>query len=248
MALKLLEKACTKRCFLTIMPDKRRERYFMKDNQITKQKIIHLPISKIEKPCTKKGDYLYKKFNIGKNKKIIIYAGSIAPWTMALEVAKEAQQWSNDLVLVLHDWRKNLDKDPYIKQLKKLTKNKKVYLSLKRVSWQVLPKLLSFAHIGLVFYENRSINYRETCLSSNKIASYLQVGLPIIANDYPSFKEIIGKYKCGKYTNNPGKVQKLAEEILANYSFYKKNAFFCFRAEYNFSKCFSSVLEALIKF
>jgi len=243
--LKSLEKKYSKKCFLTLIQDERRANFFIADNQVPKEKVICVPVAPLGKAYKKGSDYLHKKLNIGRDKKIIICAGSIAPWTMSLKLAKLAQKWNDDMVLVLHDWRNNLKNDPYIKQLKALTKNKKVFLSLSRVPWKDLPKLLSSAGIGIAFYEDRGVNYRETCLSSNKIASYLKAGLPLITSDYLSFRKIIGKYKCGKCAEGPHQVERLAKEIFKNYPFFRKNALRCYKEKYNFAASFNKVIKRI---
>ena len=113
------------------------------------------------------------------------------------------------------------------------------------MEWQSLPELLSSADIGLIFYQNLWENFYETGSSSNKLAQYLQVGLPVITSAYPSFREVIEKYKCGKCTNNPEEIEKRANEIFLDYAAYRNNAFKCYQEKYEFSKHFKVVIDKI---
>jgi len=243
--LKSLERECNKKGFLTIIQDKRRAKYLMDDNNIPEEKIVYVPVSALGGPYRKKSDYLYKILGISKGKKIILYAGNIVQWSMSLEIAEAAQKWNDDKVLILHTWRSNLENETYINQIRNLTNNKKVYLSINPVEWQLLPELLSSADIGLIFYQNLGKNFYETGSSSNKLAQYLQVGLPVITIDYPSFRKVIEKYECGKCTKTPGEIEKLANEIFLNYDTYRYNAFKCYQEKYEFAKHFKAVIDKI---
>ena len=245
--LKPLERECNKKSYLTVIQDKGRAKYLIEDNEIPEEKIEYLPVSALGNPYYDKSDCLYKTLGIARDKKILLYAGNIGPWSMSLEIAQAAQNWNDDMVLVLHSWRTDLDDDPYLSQIKNLTRNKKVYLSLNPVNWESLPELLSSADIGLIFYKNLGKNFYEIGSSSNKLALNLQVGLPIITIDYPSLREIIDGYKCGKCVEDPREIEKIANEIFSNYDFYKNNAFKCYQEKYEFSKHFKVVANRIKK-
>ncbi len=243
--LKCVERECNKRSYITLIADERRAKYLINDNNIPIEKIVCVPVSALGETYQKKSDYLYKILGISKDKKIILYAGNIIEWSLSLEIAKAAQKWDDNMVLVLHTWKPNLDKDPYINQIRDLTKNKKVYLSLNPVEYESLPELLSSADIGLVFYKNLGKNFYETGSSSNKLAQYLQVGLPVITIDYPSFREVIEKYKCGECAKSPEEIETLVKKIFLNYDAYRNNSFKCYMENYEFSKHFKIVIDKI---
>ena len=245
--LKNLERQCNQKSLFTIIPDKRRAKHLIADNDIPEEKIVCVPVSALGEAHEHKSDYFHRKLKIPQSKKIILYAGNIISWSMSLEIAEAAQKWDDDKVLVLHTWRTDLDRDVYVSKIKRLTENKKVYLSLNPVEWDDLPELLSSADIGVLFYQNIGENFYETGSSSNKLAQYLQVGLPLITSDYPSFKEVIEKYGCGKCTNDPKEIEKLVNEIFLDYDAYRKNSFKCYEEGYEFSKHFNVVIDKIRK-
>jgi glycosyltransferase involved in cell wall biosynthesis len=182
-------------------------------------------------------------YGIPREKKVLLYAGYL--WAICVEMAQAAQTWNDDFVLVLHSWLENMRDQPYVNQIRKLTKSNKVYLSLAQLDWQKMPDLLSSADIGLVFYQNLGPNFYEIGHSSNKLVQYTQVGLPTITSDFPSLREVINKYQCGECGNGPEDIEHLAEIIFDDYERYRTNAFSCYENEYNFSKYFKKVVERI---
>ena len=243
--LKSLERLCNQACYLTIVQDKKRAKYLCDDNQLDEDSMICVPVSGFAKPNHAKGKFLQKTYGIPSEKKILLYAGNLESWSMCLEMAQAAHNWNKDFVLVLHSWREDMKNDPYVNQIRRLTHNGKVYLSLMQVDWQKMPELLSSADIGLVFYERLGENFYETGHSSNKLVQYLQVGLPVITSDFPSLRAIINKYQCGECGKSPEDIEHLTQKVLSDYESYRANAFRCYEHEYDFSKYFKKVVERI---
>jgi glycosyltransferase involved in cell wall biosynthesis len=240
LVIKETERVISRKCIFTIIPDASRSQLFQKDNGIENNKIVLLPVSALSTPVHLKSAIFHEMFNISPDKKIVLYAGNLVDWSLCLEIAYSAKNWPDQFVFIIHTWRENTD--AYIEKIKKIVDNQKIFLSTKPVSWDDLPHLLSGADIGLVFYKNLGKNFYETGLSSNKMAQYLQVGLPVITSDYPTFHQIIQKYRCGKCTNNINSIGVQLEEIFLQYDLYRKNAFMCFNEIYDFSQNFNKVI------
>ena len=243
--LKMLERACNQRSFLTVIQDKHRAGHLIADNSLDPKKVMCIPVCSFGPAVQNKSDYLQNLFNIEKNKKIILYAGNIIEWSMCLELAEAAQTWSEKYVLVLHTWRPDAKDDQYVRKIIPLTKSNKVYLSLNPLDYSDLSKLVSSADFGVIFYKNLGENFFETGNSSNKLAQYLQFGLPVITIDFPSFLKVIKKYDCGKSTNTPMDIQNLAETIDIKYNYYRTNAFRCYREMFDISKYFTILEEKI---
>lgn len=244
--LKELERECNQRCLFTIIQDKNRARYLIEDNQLDPQKVKLLPDSLLDAPNREKSDYLYKKLDIEKSKKIILYAGNLSsPISMSLEIAKAAQKWDNQYVLVLHTWAKLSPRDKYSNELKKAIDNKKIYLSTEYLpAWQ-LPELIASAKIGLLFYQKLRITSYELGSASNKLIRYLQSGLPVVSIDFPSLKEKIVENKCGICVGNPDLIGAALPKIFADYENYSNNAYKLYEKDYDFSKNFRDILNIL---
>jgi glycosyltransferase involved in cell wall biosynthesis len=243
--LKILERMCNRMCRFTIIQDERRAAYLRDDNNLEAESIVCVPVSGLGKAYRAKGNLLQEMCGIPQEKKVLLYAGYMAPWAMCLEMAEAAQNWRDDFVLVLHSWQEDIVRHPYITQIRRLTQTRKVYLSLKQVDWQKMPELVSSADIGLAFYQNLGENFREIGHSSNKLAQYLQMGLPVITTDYPSMRDVIDRYQCGACGSGPDSIEPLAEMIFNDYERYRANAFRCYENDYDFSKHFRKVIERI---
>jgi glycosyltransferase involved in cell wall biosynthesis len=236
--LKLLERPCNQRSVLTLIQDEHRAHHLIVDNSLDRKKVICIPVCSFGPPIEEKSNYLRDLFKIEKSKKIILYAGNIIEWSMCLELAESAKKWSDDYVLVLHTWRHEAKNEDYVKKIIALADNSKIFLSFNPLEYSDLSKLISSADFGVIFYKNIGENFFNTGNSSNKLAQYLQFGLPVITIDFPSFKEIIEKYDCGKCINNPEDIERMATAINLQYGYYRKNAFECYRENYDISKYF----------
>lgn len=242
--LKALERICTDLCYFVVIQDVNRGAFFAKDNDVPNEKLVYVPVSGLREPYRGRSDYLREMFAIGPDKKILLNAGGFASWTMCLELAEAANNWGDDLVLVLHSSRRYVDA-AYLDRIKRAARSEKVYISLNPVDWEKVPDLIASADIGLVFYEGTDPNVLEIGRSSNKLVQYLQVGLPIIAIDFPSLNELIRECRCGETTGDPNEIEGLARQILSDYSAYRKHSFECYAERYNITRYFDRVLEKI---
>jgi hypothetical protein len=158
--IKFYERKASRAASLIIIQDKNRAKYLIRDNDLNKSKIVYLPVAGLN-IYQKKGDYLRKKFQIPKNKKIILYAGEMAPWARCEEIVQAAQKWPDQYILVMHASRITSEVNDYLRKLRKADYDKKVIFSLEPVPWASVPKLLSSADIGLAFYKNLGRNFTE---------------------------------------------------------------------------------------
>ena len=241
---KALERTCNQMCYLTIVTGKRRAELLRADNNLESESIVCVPVAGLGKAYRAKGNLLQEMCGIPQEKKVLLYAGNIEPWAMCLEMAEAAQNWRDDFVLVLHSWQEDLVNHPYITQIRRLTQTRKVYLSLKQVDWQKMPELVSSADIGLALYQDLGEARNEIGHSSNKLAQYLQMGLPVITTDFPSLRDVIDRYQCGA-CGSPDSIEPLAEMIFDDYERYRANAFRCYENDYDFSKHFRKVIERI---
>ncbi|MGZ4947378.1 MAG: hypothetical protein ACXV5N_13560 [Halobacteriota archaeon] len=252
-ALKALERTCNQDCYLTIVQDKQRARYLRDDNRLGTDSVICVPVSGIAEPSVTKGTFLHDVCGIPKGKKVLLYVGTLASWAMCTEMARAAQNWRDDFVLVLHTWREG--NDPYTNLIRTLADNNKVFLSQRFVDWRQMPELLSSADIGLAFYrssgttlfetDDPSKNFFEIGHSSNKLVQYLEVGLPVITSDFPSLRGIVDGYGCGECAKDPDEIEFLAERIFQDYDRYRANTLHCYESEYDFMKHFKEVVNRI---
>jgi len=243
-ALKSLERYCSQLCDGVVIQDKERGDYFVRDNKVPRAKLIYIPISGLSEIKRGKSDYFRDLFWIGHDKRIILDAGDIAASHMSLKIAEAANEWADDLVLILHGPTREPD-SAYLDRLHRVARDEKVYISTNLVGWEQVPDLMSSADIGLLFLENLDPNFRAVGQSSNRLVQYLQVGLPVITVDFPSLKKVLMECRCGESTDNPSSIESAARQIFLDYDKYRDNAFRCYEAKYCMSTYFGEVLERI---
>jgi glycosyltransferase involved in cell wall biosynthesis len=192
-----------------VCQDALRAKYLSIENKIALEKIINIPVAGRGIKKGEKNSYLYDSLGIDKDKKIALFMGSVAQWSMADYILESAKLWSEDWVLVVHS-RYGLDQHvrPYYEKYKHLDN---IYFSLEPVADpNKMHRIIHSADIGFAFYkplENNiwaGNNIRYLGMASGKIATYLQHGLPIIINEIGQLSDYVRKYGLGLVVDDNG--------------------------------------------
>lgn len=240
---KKLEVIAHHNAIATIIQDKERAKVLFEYNKISedKQKILRLPASMLGENFKERTDFFYETLGIPRDKKILLQLGLIASRRMSVEIARSAQNWPEDWVLVMHGTFRGDTK----RQIKKLNKKGNIFLSEKKVPFGDIPKVVASVHIGLVFYKNRiNSNYYNNYYvgsSSGQLAHYLQCGIPIITLNIPSLRRVVDGFQCGLAVDDVDSIAESAKIIFNNYEFFRENAFKCFEERYRFEKHFENI-------
>lgn len=240
--LKGFELEHNRKAVFTITQSEERAELLARENGVGLQSIVTLPVCADGQAFRNKSNTLRERLNISKDRKIILYAGYIADWAMCEEMAKAASMWPKDKVLVLHSH--GLNSGPYMQKVERYA-GETVRISMNPVSYEELPSFLSSADIGVALYKNLGKNFTLIDSASGKLAHYLKSGLPVIVNDYPSLKKMIGDYHCGKCIQSSDDILPAVESILEGYEDMRKNAFKCYEENFVFSKKFPFILEKI---
>ncbi|MEJ2452105.1 MAG: hypothetical protein P8047_15830 [Gammaproteobacteria bacterium] len=232
------EKTYHARAAGTIIQDALRSKVLFESNGIKTQNTIYIPVSVSGKRVTEKSHFLHDRLGIPITKKIILYMGMIAARRGINEMMQCATRLLEDYVIVFHG--------PVFSEF--ATDDNcggKVYFSLGMVSSEDIPRLISSAHIGIAIYENSNANERLTAFSSEKIAYYVQSGLPIIVRHNESYDMLMSKYRCGVQVEHIHQLPKAVEKIDGDYACYRKNAFAAFDHYYSFDNNVRALTEYL---
>ena len=95
-----------------------------------------------------------------------------------------------------------------------------------------LPRLLAAADIGLALYRCNNANERLTAFSSQKVAMYLQAGLPIIAFRNDAYADLFARFPCGDMIDDISQVGAAAGRICDAYQARSTAAHAAFAAIY----------------
>jgi glycosyltransferase involved in cell wall biosynthesis len=97
----------------------------------------------------------------------------------------------------------------------------------------------------LGMYDNSCVNNRLTAFSSEKIALYLQSGVPIIAFDMGNYRDLMDAHQCGELIQDMPELPGAVDKILNSYDTYRVNAFSAYRDFYRYDQHFRAIREYL---
>ena len=212
-------------------------RYWFKlDNlpYVMPNKPFELGVSKKAIPSCEK---TRSSIEIIKDKHFIIFQGIYQKLDYLKEVAKALAKMNIDYYLVLMGF--DLYKTNAYEELMRIYDK---VIELPSLPAPLHLEVTSHAEIGLVFYDDFSLN--QAFCAPNKIYEYSGFGIPMLANKIPGLENTVGKYNAGKCIDFGS--SDLADElhkIIKNYTIYSHNA----KSLYN-SVDNKSVIEEMLKY
>jgi len=210
---KRLEREACRNIRFAICQDNVRSKLLSSENSIPLEKIINIPLAGRYHERGKRTRYLHDKFHIPYDKKIALFAGSFADWAMIDELLASSPLWPDDWVLVLHNRyclaNEIINRFSYIKRAH-------VYISNELIpSPKDMRKLLYAIDLGIAFYKptfnSRSSgnNLKYIGLSSGKISSYLQHGVPVLINEIGEMSDLVKEHGLGFVINDMKSIPNL---------------------------------------
>lgn len=179
--------------------DEIRAKSLSEEYDIPLQKIYQMPVAGEGVVPYITSRYLYDFFQIPYEKFILLYMGSISNWAKTAWLIQHAHTLPPNWILVVHG-RYGLTED----KIKTLPSGANVYFS--RVAMENsldLKRLVQSATCCVALYEPTyespycGRNIAEIGMSSGKIATSLQHGVPVAINDIGIAAKIIKEEKCG---------------------------------------------------
>lgn len=151
-----------------------------------------------------------------KGKKVILYQGILQNSEEIMEVAKALKELNAGYLLLLMG----------IDKYNSVSKIKSIYSNTEYVAYIPAPyhlEITSYAHIGIVFYRNDSLN--KAYCAPNKIYEYSGFGIPMLANDIPGLKHTVGNAGAAECIElEKENIVKAISRIEDKYNNYSKNA------------------------
>lgn len=224
----------------TIVQDELRCNALYEANQICEQKSIYIPVSIREQYSSQKNRFFHEKFNLPQDSKVLLYFGMFAEARYIEELIKESKRLPPNYCLILHGWG-NPD---YINYLKSLSDS--VFFSERIVDIEDFPLLVSSADIGIAFYDHRCLNNKLTAFASEKIAYYVQSGLPFIAFNNESYRVLRNAFKCCELIEDISAMSSAIAKIEVEYKEYQNACLSAYSKYYFFDDNFSMLEEYLL--
>jgi glycosyltransferase involved in cell wall biosynthesis len=241
--LRLAEARYLRKAAATIIQDRERARVLFDDHRLSMSgaTIYYVPVSAKGAPVRARTRFLHDSLGLPKSAKIILYFGQIWERRYVLELARAAQSFPEDWSLVMHgdEWYGVGTK------IKEIDHKGRVLLSLSMVSSEKVPELIASGDIGLAFYSPQTHNERLTAFSSEKMALYLQCGVPFVGFDYPGYRKLAKEDGCGMVIRDFSELQSAISQILVSHAAYRRHALEAFCKHYDYAKNFAKVIEGI---
>lgn len=245
-----IEQIAIENSSLIIIQDELRKKIFMKENSYYKKDFLLIPISSSGINKYRKSNYLYKYFDIKENKKILLYMGSIGRWSCIDKMLELLPQFPKDWVIVIHNRYGETENE--LKQFNNnYDKYNNLYISnIKINTTKDMHKLIHSADLGVAFYcptydhKCTGKNIENIGLSSGKINTYLQNGLPIVTNNNPLLSKLFKKYDCGYSINDISNLPIILKNFTNNGS-RNKNCNLLFKEVFDFNLYKDSLTNAI---
>jgi hypothetical protein len=94
-------------------------------------------------------------------------------------------------------------------------------------------------------YDMGNFNDRFVAFSSSKIAYYMQCGVPMIAFDTESFRELVNSCQCAELITSVDVTPQKVQKILKDYDFYRQQSYSAYQRFYALDENFSKLLDKL---
>ncbi len=215
---KWVERAALQRVSFVIIQDESRAAVLSADSGVALDRITVLPNATDGQAVVRRSDYLRKRFSIAEGLRVLLYAGSIAPWAMVKELVAAARDLPNDWVLVVHCGRPPIEQDAvYWEAVRAASPQGRALFSMTPLPARLFDDLVASADAGVAMYVSDDPNLNTMGLSSGKVAQYLKFGLPVIVNGVDGLKTLVDVYGCGAVVKSVSDLGEAVARIEANY-------------------------------
>lgn len=169
-------------------------------------------------------DKTKQAIDVIRGKKFIIFQGIFQKVDYMKALATALSQMDSDYYIVLMGF--DLYKTNAYEKLKKIYER---VIELSSLPAPLHLEVTSHAQIGLVFYDDFSLN--QAFCAPNKIYEYSGFGIPMIANKIPGLENTVGKFNAGKCVEFESKqLMKAIKKIDDNYEQYSANSLSLYNA------------------
>ena len=230
--LKRMERRINQHALFTLDFGKIRCKILQKENELNPTSMISIPNSQIGKGRIVRNYYFNEKFNIPRNKVIILHAGALYTPFLGIEgIFHSLPDWPDDYVLVFHTHQRPYPLSGFSIPEKYI--NRKVFLNNDPVPFDQLDIIYSSCDIGIMLHGFRYgfkgtdffyTNHYYSDLSVGKIFHHLKSGVPVIVRNLPGYRELFEERLAGACITGSSDILPAIQKIMSNYEQYRINA------------------------
>lgn len=188
-------------------------------------------------------DYFRKKFNISKNKKVVLVTGSLISEHLILEFVKSVHNWDNNFVLILHGWFSDHNyKSEIYNEIVKLPGRIYVSNNIFNDNENLIPYIS--CDIGLIGYSQESVNHSLVGCASGKFFDFFRTNKPILLFNSIGLNEIVEKHNIGVVISDFSSINYGLNQIVQNYDLLSSNClhnFLDYEFDFNFNLIYSEL-------
>ena len=185
-----------------VCQDTVRAQHLSIENGIPRGRIIFLPVAGRGARPGPKTDYLHQHLGIPRHQRIALFAGSVSEMCGISAVIRQAANWSDRWALVIHN---RYGVTPSVRKYCDECRGvRNIHFSTEPCDdIRGMGRLLHSADLGLAFYQTvagsiyTGKNVGDIGMSSGKIATYLQHGLPVVTNPVGLMSRLIEHHRLG---------------------------------------------------
>ena len=225
--IKRAERKCNQDALCTVDFGDIRCKILQEENRLDPKTMISVPNSQIGPGEIVRNYYFNDKFNIPRNKVIILHAGGLfGPWLHVEDIFRSIPEWPDDYILVLHTHQRPYPGCGF--SIPEEYLNRKIFLSDNPVPFDQLDTVYSSCDIGIMLHgpagNDLDENLYYSDLSVGKIFHHVKVGVPLIVRNLPGYPELIEGRQAGVCINDPSDILPAIQKIMSNHEQYRLNA------------------------
>jgi len=245
--IKRRERKCNQDALCTVDFGDIRCKILQEENGLDPGTMISIPNSQIGQGEIVRNYFFNDKFNIPRNKVIILHAGGLfTPFVRVKDIFQSIPEWPENYVLVLHTHQRPYPGCGF--SIPEEFLNRKIFLSDDPVPFDQLDTIYSSCDIGIMVHRpsdgSLSKNLYYSDLSVGKLFHHLKVGVPIIVRNLPGYPELIEGRQAGVCIDSPSDILPAIQKILSSHDHYKLNAL-KLHDEYRFEVHHMKLMERL---
>lgn len=202
-----------------IVQDNQRAFHLSVEYNLPIEKIICMPVASNHALRYKKKYDLYEQLNISRDKLILLFIGSVSNWACIDQIIAQIYHWPSKWVLVLHDrYGATQEKINQLMNNCHSINEQRVFISdMQLNSTREMHNLLHCADLGLATYcpvygnKYTGKNLEFIGLSSGKISTYLQNGVPVVTTKNSILEAMVNS---GEQINFISKIDNLIDILI----------------------------------
>ncbi len=232
---------CHSRASATIVQDRHRWLSLQRANGIKTDNVFYLPVGVRGKANLEIAQERLEGASCFK----VLYFGNISRDRYSYDLMSQAEHIPKGVVVHLH----GPITDKSLLEIVESQTPSNFIITTHMIPEADLFKLIRSANVGLSLYRIDNDNDKYTAYSSQKVAIYLQFGLPIIAFRTSAYEELLSNYKCGEMIESMDQLSSAIKKIEEDYDSYVDGARRAYDEVYNLDiywKPLSDFLEASV--